>query len=233
MPKLRLEVTKDDEIRFISHLEYARAIERAIRRAKLPAAYSEGFNPHMKFAFASALALGVTSSVEYLDLELNESIPVDTVVKKLSKELPPGIRIHKGKYIPDKASALMSIVNLASYTISLDVPSETASAQVAKSIEEFNARKSLLYTRKSLKGTREIEIKEYLTTDIGIKITNENIKLFMDIKIMPNGSVKPSEVLAALIDAYDLTINGAQAEIHRSGLYVEAANQKLSPLEVN
>ena len=53
--KLRMQITKDKDIRFISHLEYVRTIGRAIRRAKLPAAYSEGFNPHLKFSLASAL----------------------------------------------------------------------------------------------------------------------------------------------------------------------------------
>ena len=57
--KLRMQITKDRDIRFISHLEYVRTIERAIRRAKLPAAYSEGFNPHLKFSLASALGVGV------------------------------------------------------------------------------------------------------------------------------------------------------------------------------
>ena len=50
--KLRMQITKDKDIRFISHLEYVRTIGRAIRRAKLPAAYSEGFNPHLKFSLA-------------------------------------------------------------------------------------------------------------------------------------------------------------------------------------
>ena len=59
--KLRMQITKDKDIRFISHLEYVRTIGRAIRRAKLPAAYSEGFNPHLKFSLASALGVGVVS----------------------------------------------------------------------------------------------------------------------------------------------------------------------------
>lgn len=55
--KLRMQITKEKEIRFISHLEYVRTIERAIRRAKLPAAYSEGFNPHLKFSDPARLYL--------------------------------------------------------------------------------------------------------------------------------------------------------------------------------
>ena len=61
--KLRMQITKERDIRFISHLEYIRTIERAIRRAKLPATYSEGFNPHMKFSLASALGVGFASGV--------------------------------------------------------------------------------------------------------------------------------------------------------------------------
>ena len=61
MYKYRAEITKGEEVRYISHLDYAGVIQRAICRAHLPAAYSEGFNPHMKMAFASALAMGVTS----------------------------------------------------------------------------------------------------------------------------------------------------------------------------
>ena len=70
--KLRLQITKDKDIRFISHLEYIRTIERAIRRAKIPVAYSEGFNPHMKFSLASALGVGVVSEAEFVEMELAE-----------------------------------------------------------------------------------------------------------------------------------------------------------------
>ena len=68
--KFRLQVTKGEEIRHISHLDYSKAVERALRRAKLPVAYSEGFNPHMKMAFASALSVGVASEAEYFDVEM-------------------------------------------------------------------------------------------------------------------------------------------------------------------
>ena len=75
--KLRLKITKDKSIRFISHLEYVRTIERAIRRAKLPAAYSEGFNPHLKFSLASALGVGVVSYAEFCEIELAEPMTAE------------------------------------------------------------------------------------------------------------------------------------------------------------
>lgn len=91
--KLRMQITKDKEIRFISHLEYIRTIERAIRRAKLPAAYSEGFNPHMKFSLASALGVGVVSYTEFVEIELTEPAEVAAAAMALSRALPRGIRV--------------------------------------------------------------------------------------------------------------------------------------------
>lgn len=229
MAKIRLEITKEAEVRFISHLDYARAIERAIRRAKLPAAYSEGFNPHMKIAFASALAVGVTSSFEYMDLELNEEVPVAVAISDLSKQLPPGIKVHKGKYMPERSPALMSIVKLASYTITFIQPAEQATF-IEKKLQDFNARKSIPYTRKSHKGIKEIDIKEYLLDDIRFLLTGQEVKLSLNIKILPSGSVKPTEVLEAFLAAYDIPMDAATAAIHRNGLFIEE-NTRLTPLE--
>ena len=86
--KLRMQITKEKEIRFISHLEYVRTIERAIRRAKLPAAYSEGFNPHLKFSLASALGVGVVSMAEFVEIELAEPMEVHEAVQKMTAALP-------------------------------------------------------------------------------------------------------------------------------------------------
>lgn len=83
--KLRLKITKDKSIRFISHLEYVRTIERAIRRAKLPAAYSEGFNPHLKFSLASALGVGVVSYAEFCEIELAEPMTAEEAAEKNAK----------------------------------------------------------------------------------------------------------------------------------------------------
>ena len=119
MIKYRLEITKGEPIRYISHLDFASLMQRAICRAHLPAAYSEGFNPHMKISFASALSVGITSDAEYMDLELKKDICQPELFDKLSKALPPGVRLLKARQIDMRAKALMSIVDEASYSIVL------------------------------------------------------------------------------------------------------------------
>ena len=100
--KLRVEISKDEEIRYISHLDYAGAIEKALKRAEIPVAYSEGFNPHMKLAFASALAVGLTSATEYMEVELKEQIDIKEFIAKFEKQLPRGIKVLQAKYLMKK-----------------------------------------------------------------------------------------------------------------------------------
>ena len=83
MIKYRLKITKGEPIRYISHLDFAALMQRAICRSHLPAAYSEGFNPHMKIAFASALSVGITSTCEYMDLELKKDVCQPEVFDKM------------------------------------------------------------------------------------------------------------------------------------------------------
>jgi len=231
MAKLRLEITKGEEIRYISHLDYASAIERAIIRAKLKAAYSEGFNPHMKLSFASALAVGVTSQAEYMDIEFKEEVDINQGVRRLSATLPPGIVIKSAKYVPANSAALMAIVNLATYDVTVPCPAGQFMAAEA-SIRRFNEAQEVLYTRETPKGRKEIEVKQYMAKPISATAQGNQVLLAIDIKITPTGSIKPGEILAALVAKFDLNVDKDRALIHRTGLYVANDKTRLKPIEL-
>nr|WP_092068690.1 TIGR03936 family radical SAM-associated protein [Dendrosporobacter quercicolus]NSL47191.1 DUF2344 domain-containing protein [Dendrosporobacter quercicolus DSM 1736]SDL79885.1 radical SAM-linked protein [Dendrosporobacter quercicolus] len=228
MGKLRAEITKGEEIRYISHLDYARAIERAIRRAHLPVAYSEGFNPHMKIAFASALAVGVTSEAEYLDIEMKEAVEPDLLRQRLLTHLPPGIELKQVKYLQQqKQRALMALADLARYTIAVPLcGSSFAAAQSA--IASFNQAVEVRYIRESPKGKKEVDVKDYLKQDIIAMPDKDLLILHMAIEITPSGSIKPGEVLRALVDQFDLAVKEAGALIHRTGLFTTALTARIS-----
>ena len=69
-----IKFTKDADIKFVSHLDLMRTIQRIVRRACLPVEYSKGFNPHMALAIAQPLSVGVYSEGDYLDLNLTEDM---------------------------------------------------------------------------------------------------------------------------------------------------------------
>ncbi|MEG6585735.1 TIGR03936 family radical SAM-associated protein [Dendrosporobacter sp. 1207_IL3150] len=232
MSKLRAEITKGEEIRYISHLDFARAIERAIRRANLQVAYSEGFNPHMKISFASALAVGITSDAEFLDIEMTEDIPVEAFQEKISGQLPPGIVLKRAKYMLQKTQALMAVVNRAEYTIIVPTSAEVSIDDVEQSVERFNDSLEVIYIRESPKGKKEIDVKEYIAEAINVSINKKELTIKMAISITPGGSIKPGEVLKVLVDKFDLKINDASALINRTGIFIANEKALLSPIDL-
>lgn len=232
MAKLRFEITKGEEIRYISHLDYASAIERAIIRAKLPAAYSEGFNPHMKISFASALAVGVTSQAEYLDLELKEEIELTQGVKQLVGTLPPGIRVKRAKYMIGKTPALMAIVNLATYDVVVPFLAGTEFGAVEESVRKFNQAENVLFTRHTPKGRKEIEVKQYMDAPIIVSSQDGAVHMEIHIKITPGGSIKPGEIIEALEAMFELGVVRDSALITRTGLYVVDDKGRVAPSDM-
>ena len=99
--------------RFISHLDLLRTFGRAARRAGLPLAFTQGFNPHPKITFAAPLAVGISGEAEFADLELTEKIPAPFVARALSDALPEGLRVLEVRQLKGAGPALMAMVRSA------------------------------------------------------------------------------------------------------------------------
>ncbi len=120
--RLRITFAKTDAMRFTSHLDLHRTWERTIRRAKLPLAYSQGYNPHPKINLASALPLGFTGNGEIIDIWLEEPLPTPEIESALAKAAPPGIRIRGIHPIDLHAATLQTILDASEYTITFLEP---------------------------------------------------------------------------------------------------------------
>ncbi|MCR5175274.1 MAG: TIGR03936 family radical SAM-associated protein [Anaerovibrio sp.] len=223
MYKYRAQLTKGDEIRYISHLDYAGVMERAIRRAKLPAAYTEGFNPHLKMSFASPLSLGVTSDAEYMDFELTKPLCQPEVFDKLSSALPPGIRLLKLKPVKEpkacqgkKHKALMAEVEQGIYEILLPLLGDWDKA--VNAVKSYNTASEVNYHRVTPKKTRDIEVKQYMVEPVALSMSGDLLKLTMKIAITQSGSIKPAEILEILVKTYGLPGDMGKALINRSML---------------
>jgi radical SAM-linked protein len=91
--KLRLRYAKRGRLRFSSHRDFQRALERALRRADIPMAFSAGFHPHPKVSYANAAPTGVASEAEYVEIGLTRECDPDEVCRVLDAALPPGLDI--------------------------------------------------------------------------------------------------------------------------------------------
>lgn len=225
--KLRMQITKDPEIRFISHLEYVRTLGRAIRRAKLPAAYSEGFNPHLKFSLASALGVGVVSYTEFVEIELAEPMEILAAAKALDAALPRGIRVLAADAVDTHHAALMSQAAGAEYRVTLPL-----AVDVSQAVAAFNAAPQLLFKKaapKTKAGFKEIDVKFYIPHLTAATDSEKTIFSFA-CKITPTGSMKAVDLLNALNEAYGLGLPVETADIERLRLYRAGKNGERLPM---
>ena len=225
--KLRMQITKDRDIRFISHLEYVRTIERAIRRAKLPAAYSEGFNPHLKFSLASALGVGVVSYTEFVEIELAEPVEIEAAARALDKALPRGIRVLAADAVANNTAALMAEAAGASYVVTLPYDKD-----ISEAVANYNDAVELLFKKAAPKRKekfKEIDVKFYIP-EIVVELKDGKTIFSFECKITPTGSMKAVDLLNALNEAYALELPVEMADIERHTLYKFTKRGKKVPM---
>ena len=138
--RLRLTFATDDSVKYVGHLDMARTFERAIRRARLPLAYTQGFNPQPRLQFAAALPVGFTGDAEVLDIYLNEVLAPEEAVQRLAEALPPGVRTIVAIPIPRDWPSLQSQLIAARYRVEVETD-ETDEAFAAR-LAAFQARDS-------------------------------------------------------------------------------------------
>ncbi|MCF0156947.1 TIGR03936 family radical SAM-associated protein [Veillonella caviae] len=229
MKKLRLALNKGEKLRFLSHLDYAQAVERMIRRADIRMAYSEGFNPHMKISFSSALALGVTAAAEYIDMDVLEEDSLESIMERLNRVAPPGLEVLDGKEMPDKVKKMMAICNYAIYEVTGPT---TADVEWSELLKTFNEASEISYEKITPKKTRIIDVKEFVKESITAHVDDGKVTLVMGIGIYPQGTIKPSEVWNLGKDSYNWPIT-SDYEIHRRAIMVENEEGRFTPLEIN
>ena len=221
--KIRSKFTKEEPVRFISHLDLARTIERAVRRAQLPIAYSLGFNPRAKIAFGSALAVGVTSSAEYVDMELTSDIPVEDFIKVLNTHVPAGIEFTAAVEISPEVPTLMSVIDRASYVLTGDLEH---SENLGPAVQNILDSEAIWVERSGKKGTRTLDIRPWIFALDVLSTDFEISGVSLLAQTGNHGNVRPEEV------ATHLPFDQGSLRIHRSGLFIARGAGLSSPLEV-
>ncbi|WP_328466376.1 TIGR03936 family radical SAM-associated protein [Actinoplanes sp. NBC_00393] len=119
MQRLRLRYAKRGPLRFTSHRDFARAFERALRRAAVPIAYSQGFTPHPKISYASAAPTGVGSEAEYLEIGLQAPVDPEQLRVALDAALSPGLDILEAVIAPEGGGSLADRIDASRWQIEL------------------------------------------------------------------------------------------------------------------
>lgn len=157
-----IKYTKEADIKFISHLDLLRTIQRAVRRSGLPVHYSQGFNPHMATSIAQPLSVGVYSDGEYMDLILDEEVDLEEIVEKLNEASARGVRFSKATFIPapkqneKKVPQAMALIDGARYIIKIKYSDMENFNSEMKALEE---KSEWNIVKRSKRSEKEVDIK--------------------------------------------------------------------------
>lgn len=193
--RLRVTFTRGDELKYITHLDLMRMWERALRRAGIPLAYSEGFSPHPQIALAAPLPVGVTSEAELMDVFLEEVVQPRAFADRVAPQLPPSVRIVRVTEAGLTLPSLQAEVRAAEYDVEVERASEEEAQRAA---EEFLATESVPWEHKREDETRTYDIRA-LVHDIRVAgRENGAVRLRMLLRSDNSGSGRPEQVTAAL-----------------------------------
>ena len=218
MPVYRLKYSKEGPARYISHLDLLRTFARAGRRAGLPLAFTQGFNPHPKITFAAPLSVGIAGLGEFADIELTGYLPDDDVRIALSSSLPEGLRILEARTVPMPVKSLMAAVERAVYRASAVLGQVLSQEELTGSVNAFLDLHEIWTERRGKKAAaKKYNIREGIFSLKGT-IEGDVILLEMEIKTGSSGNVRCEEVLTEFIKAGGLTVTSG-FDLSRTVLY--------------
>lgn len=212
--KLRVKYVKEGRLRYLGHLELAHTIERVVRRAGLPYAVTQGFSPHMRVGFSSALPVGTASECEWYDLYLTDYVPVPEALDALAAATPWDMRPVRAAYVDVRTPALTACITRAEYRIALTASegSRWSVADLERALGDLTAKGSIGYLRGRKRKTLDLQ-----RTLLGYRATPvadpAGAVLELDTYMDNEGSLRPEILLAAL----DLRLPGAARDSAPAG----------------
>ncbi|MCI8951164.1 MAG: DUF2344 domain-containing protein [Lachnospiraceae bacterium] len=197
--KVRIKFSKEGNAKFIGHLDVMRYFQKVMRRAEISICYSGGFSPHQIMSFAAPLGVGITSCGEYFDIEVEDSENLSTMKERMNQTMAEGFHIESCRRLPDSAGNAMSIVAAARYTISFRSGYEQTALedfkdteQWMKELEKFYQNESIIITKKTKKGMKELDLKPLI-----YEFSSDKTSACMVISTGSAENIKPELILDA------------------------------------
>jgi radical SAM-linked protein len=205
--RVRLRYAKRGRLRFTSHRDFARAFERALRRAEVPMGYSAGFSPHPKISYVGAAPTGVSSEAEYLEIGLARDVDVTELRDALDAALPDGLDIVDA--VVAGPGSLAERMHASAWRIEL--PGVTVE-EAETALETFLARTEVPVERLTKDGRRSLDARAPVLRAAVSGAAAESsaaVHAILDMVVRQvTPTVRPDDVVAALRDVAGLAPAG-------------------------
>lgn len=224
---IRMKFKKSGCMKFIGHLDIMRYFQKAIRRADIDIAYSEGFSPHMIMSFAAPLGVGLTSEGEYVDLQVHSCASSKAAVDALNSVMVDGMEVVSFKLLPENVKNAMASVAAADYFVNW------REGYAPEGWEEkflaFLQKEEMLIVKKTKRSEAEVDLKPML-----YKAELRDGGIFMQVACGSVNNLKPELVMEAFAKDAGMELAPFALEVCRVEVYADLGDEttkKLVPLE--
>ncbi|SFE36397.1 TIGR03936 family radical SAM-associated protein [Blastococcus tunisiensis] len=197
--KLRIRYAKRGRLRFASHRDLARTLERALRRAGVPMAFSAGFSPHPKISYIGAAPTGSASEAEYLEIGLSVACEPEAVRAALDGALPAEIAILDCVAAGEGTGSLADRIDTSVWRVELP---GVSLAELQPAVEEFLGREVVTVAKRTKNGLKDIDARASVASASAAEEAGCAILHMVVRQLTP--AVRPDDVLAALAAVADL-----------------------------
>ena len=247
--KIRIKFAKYGSMKFIGHLDVMRFFQKAIRRADIDIKYSAGFSPHQIMSFAAPLGVGIESTGEYLDIEVNSITSPLEMKDALNKVMVDGMEILAITVLPEDSKNAMASVAAAEYRITchLDNIGESSSDSITVDdlkikLSDFCQSEHIFVTKTTKKGVIELDLKPGIysldvlspqdaavLSAVHTEYIDASFVITMLINASSSGNIKPSMVLDAFCAYAQISLPPSSYQITRVDTYTNLAKEDEEP----
>ncbi len=241
--KLRIKYAKTGSLKFIGHLDVMRYFQKAIRRAGLDVAYSNGFSPHQLITFAAPLGLGVTSEGEYFDGEFYSVSTTKDMVERLNAVMAEGMDVLDVRLLGQQAKTAMAAVCASDYLVSIrEGYYQEESNQLFEKFSDFLKQEHIEVLKKTKKNEQMTDIRgmilEAYVTDNphtaffepGRTPEGTARAFYMKLSAGSNANLKPELLMDAYVRYLGFSYIPFGFQVHRLETYMEGEKGDLLPL---
>lgn len=224
---IRMKFKKHGCMKFIGHLDIMRYFQKAIRRAGIDIAYSEGFSPHMIMSFAAPLGVGLTSEGEYVDLQVHSCQSSQKAVDALNSVMVEGMEVVSFLRLPDNVKNAMASVAAADYFVKFREGCAPESWE--EKFQAFLQKDEMRIIKKTKKSEAEVDLKPMI-----YECRLQDGGIFMKVACGSVNNLKPELVIEAFTKDADIELAPFALEVERREVYADLgteAEKKLVPLE--
>lgn len=196
MQRLRVKFTREDVLKFLSHLDIMQLWGRALRRADIPVAYSQGFVQHLRISLAAPLSVGVTSQAELMDVYLSRWLSQSLFSQQIKPQLPPGITVLDVCLVNLDLPSLQAAVRFAEYEV--EIENDRNNAIVESAIRELLSTRELPWQHQRDNAVRYYDLRQLIDDIWLVAIKDDSCTLGMRLQCSSEGAGRPEQVTRAL-----------------------------------